>query len=312
MHDPFRVELVGISAFLKKPSLLFTLPQQNYLIMKYSYFFIGLALLNSCNVNSKKSKLVESVISSDSITDKEAEYLKTRDAYIEQFKPLQKAGLDTLDRMDDRARLHLEGMLHEILKDSKFSRQGKNNLITLQGYLGFGMMDGLSFEKDSMKIFYTSKNLLFDYSKFNGSIHQLDKLTSDDLPHIFHWTVLSDAFVTNFSSMKLASSKNIDAYVMIGQVGNMSGPGPPQNLFALASDGQFVYVIEKELKAQINELPQCKAVWDSFGTEVQTSVEKYDTAFEHYRKCFQKDLPTDPQFVAIQKQLESMVKYLEP
>src|SRR5258708_824921 len=156
--------------------------------MKYAYFFIALALLTSCNLNSKKRDSNESATASDSLTDKEAEYLKTRDAYIEQFKPLQKAGLDTLDRMDDRALLDLERRLQEILKDSKYSTQGKNNLITLQGYLGFGMADGLSFEKDSMKIFYTSKNLFFNYYK---GVNKLEMLTPDDLPNIFHWTVLT-------------------------------------------------------------------------------------------------------------------------
>src|SRR4051794_18184113 len=104
--------------------------------MKYVSFFLALAFLNSCNQNSKKSESDESVISSDSLSDKEADYLKTRDAYIEQFKPFQKAEVDTLYKMEDRAMGDLEVRLREILKDSKYSTQGKISLITLQGYLG--------------------------------------------------------------------------------------------------------------------------------------------------------------------------------
>ncbi len=36
--------------------MLFTLPRQKHSIMKYAYFFISLALLSSCNLNSKKSE----------------------------------------------------------------------------------------------------------------------------------------------------------------------------------------------------------------------------------------------------------------
>jgi hypothetical protein len=270
--------------------------------MKYAYFFIALALLSFCNSKSRKNESDESISSSDSLTTKEAEYLITRDSYIKQFEPLQKTGLDTIDRMDDRALLDLERSLQEILKDSKYSTQGKINLRTLRGYLGFGMADGLYFEKDSMRIFYTSKNLFKEYYK---GVDQLEKLTPDDLPNIFQWTVLTDVFVTNFFSKKIVYTKNIIAYVMIGQTGNMSGPGPPDHLFALISADKYVYVITKTPKEPIKELPQCKAIGDSIG-----KIE-FDTLFEHYRKCYLKNLPSDPQFERIKKQLESMVKYLE-
>jgi len=239
---------IVIVNLLKKSSLLFTLPRQ---IMMYRYFFIALALLSSCNPNSKKTESDQSD-SEDIFTEQEVQYLKTRDAYIEQFKPLQKAGLDTLDRMDDRARLHLEEMLHEILKDSKYSTQGKNNLVTLQGYLGFGMADGLYFEKDSMTIFYTSKNLFLDYYK--GRINRLNILDSNDLPLIFQWTVLKYAFTTNFFSMKIDSQKNDEEYVMIGQTGNASGPSPPDHLFALVVARKYVYIITKNINQTIKEL----------------------------------------------------------
>ena len=93
---------------------------------------------------------------------------------------------------------------------------------------------------------------------------------------------------------------------MMGQVGNASAPSPPDHLFALVSADKYVYIIKKELKAPIKEIPQCKAIGDSIG-----KIE-FDTLFEHYRKCYTNELPSDPQFEAIQKQLESMVKYLEP
>ncbi|HCW07592.1 MAG TPA: hypothetical protein DGG95_09550 [Cytophagales bacterium] len=275
--------------------------------MKYLGFLLALTFLSSCNQNSKKNEQDISVISSDSLTDKEADYLKTRDAYIEQFKPLQKAGLDTLNKMEDRAMHDLEVRLREILKDSKYSAQGNISLVTLLGYLGFGMLDGLSFEKDSMRIDYTSKNLFVNYFGINPS----GKLSPNELETIFNKGILWDAFTTNFFQTKIISQKDVNAYGMIGQVGNMSGPSPPQTLFALVATDKYVYIIKKEVKPKVKELLQCKEVWDSFGTEVQRSVEKYDTAFEHYRRCYQKEFKNDPQFESIKKQLEVMVKYIE-
>ncbi len=95
--------------------------------------------------------------------------------------------------------------------------------------------------------------------------------------------------------MKISSPKNIDAYVMMGQAGNMSGPSPPDHLFALVSAEKYIYIVKKQLKESIKELPQCKAAWDSIG------FGKFDIAFEHYRKCYQKELSSDLQFEAIQK-----------
>lgn len=272
--------------------------------MKYAFFVLVLAIVTSCNQNSKKTEAIQSTILSYSLTDKEAEYLKTRDAYIKQFEPLQKAGLDTLDRMDDSALQDLEKKIREILKDSKYSTQGEINLVTLQGYMGFGQLDGLSLEKDSMKIFYTTKNLFLEY--FKKQINPLDSLSSNDLEEIFRLALLPGAALWGFYMTKIPSTKNTNAYIVIGQVGNMNGPGPPRNFFALMSTDKYVYMITPQFDITVKELPHCKAVWDSIG------MEKFDTAFEYYRKCYQEELSSDPQFEKIQKQLERMVKYLEP
>lgn len=276
--------------------------------MRYVYFFIALALLTSCNPNSKKADSSQSVVSSDSLTAQEAEYLNTRDAYIEQFKPFEKTWNDSLSKVHSEAMADLEVKLRKVLSDSKFSSQGKINLETLINELGFGMLDGLWLEKDSMRIFYTSKNLFLNYFKSQG----VGAIKPESLDGVFNCAFASDAYILDFTQIKISSAKVIEAYGMVGLGGQDIGPFPPQLFLAFASTDKYIYLIQKFLDPPIKQLPQCKAVWDSFGPESEMSSAKRDTAFEHYRKCYQRELANDPQFEAIQKQLESMVKYLEP
>jgi hypothetical protein len=292
--------------------------------MKYAYFFIALALLSSCNPNSKKSKSDESAIASDSLTDKEAAYFKTRDAYVEQFKPFEKSSYsDSLSKAHSEALLDLEIRLQEILKDSRYTGHGKINLETLIPSMGFGMMDGLWFEKDSMRIFYTSKNLFF--KNFNVS-----ELTPEVFAIVYQNAFFDNAGVESYFTTKISSSKNIEAYGTVGLVTQMDGNFPPNNLFVFVSTDKFVYLIVKEVSGKIKDLPHCKAIGDSINAEAKKYGQHYrasnlrDTAalnkqfklekvaFNKYLMCYQKELPSDPQFAAIQKQLESMVKYLEP
>lgn len=294
--------------------------------MKHAYFFIALALFSSCNPNSKKNESEESVISSDSLTDKEAEYLKTRDAYIEQIGPFMQARIDTLNQMDDRALLNLETRLKEILKDAKYSVQGKNNLETLTPMLGFGKLDGLTLEKDSMKIFYTSKNLFLNYFKEK----KVEVSIPESLDGIFQSAFASNWFILDFTHIKIPSPKGTVAYGMVGLGGQGIGPFPPDHLHALLSTDKYIYLIEKWFKNPINELPECKSEWETIHAEAEKLGERYrasnledtaainksfkldEEAFNKYRECYQRGLPSDPQFEALKKQLESMVKYLEP
>jgi hypothetical protein len=277
--------------------------------MKYVYFFVALALLTSCNPNSKKTESSQSVISNDSLTAQEAEYLKTRDTYIEQFKQFEKSPYnDSVSNANSQALLNLEARLREILKGSRYSGQGKINLEVLIPSLGFGMLDGLWFEKDSMRIFYTSKNLFLKY--FNST--KIENLIPENLEVTFQTAFASDAFIMDCSHIKISSAKSTAAYGMVGLGGQDIGPYPPQILFAFVSTDKFVYLSQKFLKEPIKQLPQCKSVWDSFGARPQMSIAEQDTAFVHFCKCYQKELSSDPQFESIQKQLESMVMYLEP
>lgn len=291
----------------KKIRHAYFLKQMN--IMKYAYIFFSLALLTSCNSNSKKTESDKSVISSDSLTDKEAAYLKTRDAYIEQLKPFEKNwNNNSASKANSKALLELEIRIQEILKDSRYSGQGKINLETLIPSVGFGLLDGLSFEKDSMRIFYTSKNLFLNYYK----AHNAGALTPENLDGLFNCAFASDAFILDFTHIKIPSTKSTEAYGMVALGGQDIVLYPPQLFLAYVSTDKYIYLIQKYLDPPSKLLPQCKAVWDSFGPESKMSPTKRDSAFAQYRKCYQAELASDPQFPAIKKQLESMVKYLEP
>jgi len=167
--------------------------------MKLAYFFIALSLLSGCNLNCK-SQSKESIISSNRLTNKETEYLKTRDAYIAQFKPFEKSwNNDSVSKLHSAALLDLEVKIKEVLKGSHFSGQGKINLETLIPSLGFGMLDGLWFKKDSMRIFYTSKNLFA--RNFNVS-----ELIPEVLEAVYQNAFFDNATVENYLTFKISSS----------------------------------------------------------------------------------------------------------
>jgi hypothetical protein len=185
------------------------------------------------------------------------------------------------------------------------------------------MLDGLWVEKDTFRIFYTSKNLFLKY--FNT--RQIEKLTLDVT---FQSAFASDAFIIDCTHIKISSTKNTDAFGMVGLGGQMTGPFPPQLLLAFVSTDKYVYLAQKFLNEPIKQLPQCKSIYEGINAEAQKYGEQYrasnlqdtaainkqfkleEVAFTKYCECYRKELPSDSQFEAIQKQLESMVKYLEP
>ncbi|HTA27783.1 MAG TPA: hypothetical protein VK809_08340 [Bacteroidia bacterium] len=264
-------------------------------------------------------------------TANEREYLEIRDRYIKYFQS------DAINEIDDKiakqendSLIELEKRLHGILNGCRLNsiaKEGKINLETLFREMGFGMLDGLVATKDSMRIFCTSRNLFFDYFK-KEKIPPLDNLTTENLEDLFNSAYSIDAHITNFSSSKISANNNFQAYSMVGGFGQDVGPFLPDYIFVFLADNHFIYMAEKPLKEPVEQIPECKAIWDSINLESQKAIEKYDAsqlkdtasfnqyeyldelAFDEYCGCFQRELKKEIQFEAIQKELETMVKYI--
>jgi len=304
--------------------------------MKYRYLLIIMILFASCSTIAKgiqsNNIIVTDIISTnrDYISDKESEYFKLRNNYVEHLQGLQKAGknIDSLLRVDNEDLKELENRLRVILRKSHFSGQGKINLETLLGFLGFGMLDGLTFEKDSLRIFYTSKNIFLDYFR-KENISQLDNLTPKNLEDIFQSAYSSDIHLSNYSSLKVQSKDNIQAFGMVGMYYQMIGPWPPEYLFVFVSNGNYIYMCEKHLKKPIKEIDDCRSIYNSKYQDAEKQLEVYHssnlkdtTAFNNhlslweeamvqYCNCYQKELKNDNQFVSIQKEIDRIVNFIE-
>jgi len=213
---------------------------------------IASTLLVCCNSNPK-NKSDSNNSTGNELNKAESDYLKKRDEYIKRLQRIQKLKStvdDSLSNAERQAMSELEGKLKTILKTSRFSDKGKINLETLLGFQGFGLLDGLNFNKDSLHISYTSKNLFFEY--FHPEGNQFDRLSPEAFENIFQSAYQFDARVTNFSFVKIHSTDSFGAYGMIAGHSQITGRFTPQFIYVLVSMGDYVYMAQKELTRQRN------------------------------------------------------------
>ena len=297
---------------------------------------LTLGFISACNLSNNKTNSISRLpTEQDSVgqTNKELEYLKVRNSYVQYFKKNYENNPDwtTIDKQDNDSLLVLEKMLREILKDAGIDsivRYGKINLETLTPELGFGMLDGLVLNKySSPQIFVTSKTLFFDYFK-SQQINSIQNLTSKQLDDIFS-ALISDARATVFYSEKISSNKNSEVYGSIVKIGQDIGRFPPDNIFVLVANGDYIYIIQKYLDKPINEISECQAIYDSIYIDSQKYFDVYrasnltdkaainktfeleETAWNKYCECYQKNFKSDKQYDSVLKQIEKIVQYVE-
>jgi hypothetical protein len=309
--------------------------------MKHLFLLTFLIILISCISDGKKVNSEEIILSNDTIakinnlqkTEKnnpEKDYIKVRDNYLEYFKNIDFKKDTYAYKKDQKALSYLENRLRDILKGShpnNSSDSGKINLESLTGDLGTGMLDGLKFEKDSFRFFYTTRTLFDIYFK-TVLKNPIDKLTYRELEDIFNSTFYSDATVLNFSFLKMNSSNTNIAYGMFAMATQEIGPYLPDDLFVLKLDNNYVFMVEKRLNLQIVELPDCKHIWDSINLLAEKEFEKYKLsklkdklalkknfeldklALNEYCNCYQRNLSNEKQFEEIKKNLEQLLHVL--
>lgn len=300
-------------------------------MMKLNFAFALLVLI-SCNNPAVKQE--SSPINTETNpVNMEADYLRTRDLTIqylmEHTGPGSKyeGGEAGFIKLETDSMQHLEKQLRQILKGSRLtnlSSEGKLNLEALSEGLGFGMLDGLTIREGKRMTFCTSASLFARYFG-NDTASALEHLEPAVLEGIFQAALYSDAVVTNFSMKKIASPKGSFAYGMVATVAQDIGPFPPQLLLVLFADPGYIYMVEEPLQAELNKLPACKHIWDSISSVSDESFNRYkqsglkDTAafnshirleqqaWKEYSNCYRSQLIQDPQFKAIEQQMDKMI-----
>lgn len=300
--------------------------------MNTHYLIVFFALLLSFNIKSDKnsSNGISSVDNNISI-DKEIEYINVRNSYVEYFNSIEYSSItDKIYKQEEDSLNDLKNKLKDILKGSyiiDITKQGEINLETLFEGLGFGMLDGLTIKKDSLKIFCTTEELLNNYFIESQSF-KLDNLTAENTEYILNSIFYSGARISNFNFYRFPTNSNFQAYGMLGTVAQDIGPILPNNLYIILISDNFVYSIEKELNKPIDEIAECKNFWDSINLEANRHLKIYlssepqdekeldkfmhlqDSAWNRYCQCYQIEINETEQFQSIQKETERIIQYI--
>ncbi len=290
--------------------------------MNRIFLLITLLYLVSCNSEPENNQTKDTTInqnnySKDSIisrgtflTDKELEYIKTSDRYIEYFKhPTHNDFKIPIDQQEKDSLMALERLMKEILKDAHFI-DGQINLETLFEEEGFGRIDGLNMSKDSLNVFYTTKNLFFYYF-MNDTINFLNQLNSRDLEKIFNGAFMTDAAIYNLTSLKFNTKSNIRAYGMAGVETNGDVVEPPNYIYVFLADDKYVYMVQKGINVKLTEIKECKAIYDSLISLNGDISDVEQRAWNKHCECYQQKFKNESQYDYIKKQMEYIEKYLE-
>jgi hypothetical protein len=269
-------------------------------------------------------------------TNQEVEYIKTRNNFINYFKSLastthSNSDWSKLDKQMDSSFMILEVRLKDIMKFSHVNDISENGKISLgsllEGDLGFGNLDGLLFNKDSLQIFVTSNFLFNEYFKYER-INPTDNLTPKQLDNILTSALGGgDARIETLFVEKKSSTTSSTVYHIIGGFGQEDVILMGKCIFILAIEKDYIYIVWNFIS--LEELQVCKSIYDKIYSDSQQYFEKYrasnlndttslnksfaiqEEARDKYCECYQKNFIGDRQYVNVEKQLEKIVKYIE-
>ena len=312
--------------------------------------FIVLIILTfpvSCTMKNMKSAKTN-ISSNDSLSKDEADYIEARDNYqlifwskigMEGFdstlinpkylEPIKKYAFLDQDRI---ALLDLQNRLKKILFWTKFSDSARISFETLMPNIGFGLLDGLWFETDSISIFYTSVNLYNRYIQNpknpykDKELSELDTLTPRKFEKLVSVTALVESPMRCYSFFRLQANSSVKSYGMLFESSWFDEPQfPPKSLCALLIKGKFIYMAFKRFDGTEIAMNKILPIWDSLdleskkyyelfeATELKDSI-LYDRFIDKRRKTwitfkehFQNELRSSNQYEKLQNELQSMV-----
>ena len=259
----------------------------------------------------------------------EEKYFETRDNFIRQVSTPSSPEANS----DERALSKLEKQLQMIIGPVDvvhFPKRGKINLETLeQGDGGFGQVDGLRFDSKDELLFVTTMGLLNSYLQQHKELPtELGKLAKAEefYSSVFNW----DAAVTHFAEVPVRTTNDKSfAYAFLGLWAQDIGPFPPKTLFVFFANGDRVFVVSTEVQSNIDQIAECKDVWDGFKKKSDAASAAYQASelkdqkatddtvryeeegFRAYCQCFEQRAKTEPFFKQLTKQAQTLVDNLQ-
>ena len=265
----------------------------------------------------------------------EEKYFETRDEFIRQFSTASSPEANS----DERALSKLEKALSKLEKQlqliigpvdvAHFPKRGKINLETLRQDAGFGQVDGLRFGSEDELLFVTTTGLLNAYLQQHKELPtELGKLAKAEEFYslAFDW----DAAVTHFAEVPVRTTNDKSfAYAFLGLWGQDIGPFPPKHLFVFFANGDRVFVVSTDVQSSIDQIAECKDVWDGFKKKSDAAFAAYQASelkeqkasddmvryeeegFRAYCRCFEQRAKMEPFFKQLTEQAQTLVDNLQ-
>lgn len=235
-----------------------------------------------------------------SLSDLERSYLSTRDEHIRRFDavaagatPDEKSrGLapDKLDKLyeeDKGALRRLEAMLHAIIGPVNVPGvpgAGKINLQTLSKDLGFGALDGLSFEWGGDTLIVTTRGL-FDSWVAGRSWRQRpsDHLAVARTDELYTFASFADVACFLLGEVPVERPQGIMvAQAFLAGYSQDQGPTMPTDLLVFVDRGDRIFIVQSRIDPPLKPIAACEAerkVYEGNGRYL-------DSDYEVYRRCF--------------------------
>jgi hypothetical protein len=210
-----------------------------------------------------------------------------------------------------------------------FPKRGKINLDTLQQDAGFGQVDGLRFDSKHEQLLVTTTRLLTSYLQQHKELPtESGKLAKAE--EFYNLALGWDAAVAHFAEVPVRTTNDKSfAYAFLGEWRQDNGPVPPKNLFVFFANGDRVFVVSTEVQSNIDQIAECKDVWDGFKKKSDAASAAYqaselkdqkgdddmrryeDEGFRAYCRCFGQRAKMEPFFKQLTKQAQTLVDNLQ-
>ena len=267
----------------------------------------------------------------------EEKYFETRDNFIRQFSTPSSPEANSYEKVLpklEKALSKLEKQLQLIIGPvdvAHFPKRGKINLETLEkDDGGFGQVDGLRFDSEHEQLFVTTAGLLNAYLQQHKELPtELGKLAKAE--EFYSLALYWDEAVTHFAEVPVRTTNDKSlAYAFLGLWAQEIGPFPPKNLFVFFANGDRVFVVSTEVQSNIDQIAECKDVWDGFKKKSDAASAAYQASelkdqkatdddmqkneedgFRAYCRCFEQRVKMEPCFKQLTKQAQTLVDNLQ-
>ena len=267
----------------------------------------------------------------------EEKYFETRDNFIRQFSTASSPEANSYEKVHSKLEKplsKLEKQLQLIIGPvdvAHFPKRGKINLETLdQNDGGFGQVDGLRFDSEHELLFVTTTGLLNPYLQQHKEKLPTELAKLAKAEEFYSLALNWDEAVTHFAEVPIRTTNDKSfAYAFLGLWAQDIGPFPPKNLFVFFANGDRVFVVSTEVQSNIDQIAECKELWDEFKKKSDAAFAAYQASelkdqkatddmqryeeegFRAYCRCFEQRAKMEPFFKQLTKQAQTMVDNLQ-